>query len=286
MGASWAPTRRGCDLLGLTEAELVSRPYAELLHPDDREATERELAEVLAHGQTPAPFRVRIVRSDGQMRWVETQSTVDDVSGLIYSVVHDVTDREETFMDRLAGAFRDAPLGMALVAPGGAFLRVNSTLCRMLGRTEPELLAESLADVVEDERVAQALRDGESSVQIETPMRHRAGRPVVALVSATLVRDIRGEPQYYVCQVLDMTERYEAQADLAANEAKLAEAQQIARMGSWEWEIASDRVTWSDELYRIYGVTAEPTSRGPTGPISTRSTPTTAPASGASSRRP
>jgi PAS domain S-box-containing protein len=254
----------GLDLLGMTEAELVSRPYVELVHPDDREAVGRELAEVLAHGRTPTPFRVRVVRSDGHMRWVETQSTVDDVSGLIYSVVHDVTDREETFMDRLAGAFRDAPLGMALVAPGGAFLRVNSTLCRMLGHTEPELLAESLPDLVEDERVGQALRDGESSVQTETPMRHRAGRPVVALVSATLVRDIRGEPQYYVCQVLDMTERYEAQADLAANEAKLAEAQQIARMGSWEWEIASDRVTWSDELYRIYGVTAadEPGSYG------------------------
>jgi two-component system cell cycle sensor histidine kinase/response regulator CckA len=254
----------GLDLLGLTEAQLLALPHSELVHPEDREATERELAEVVAHGRTPTPFRVRVVRSDGETRWVETQSTLDDVSGLIYSVVHDVTDREETFMDRLAGAFRDAPLGMALVAPGGAFLRVNSTLCRMLGRTEPELLAESLADLVEDERVGQALRDSESSVQIETPMRHREGRPVVALVSATLVRDIRGEPQYYVCQVLDMTERYEAQADLAANEAKLAEAQQIARMGSWEWEIASDRVTWSDELYRIYGVTAadEPGSYG------------------------
>ena len=263
-GSLLGANRAGLDLLGMTEAELVSRPYPELLHPDDREAAGRELAEVLAHGRTPTPFRVRVVRSDGQMRWVETQSTVDDVSGLIYSVVHDVTDREETFMDRLAGAFRDAPLGMALVAPGGAFLRVNSTLCRMLGLTEPELLAESLGDVVEDERVALALRDSEPSVQIETPMRHREGRPVVGLVSATLVRDIRGEPQYYVCQVLDMTERYEAQADLAANEAKLAEAQQIARMGSWEWEIASDRVTWSDELYRIYGVTAadEPGSYG------------------------
>ena len=62
-----------------------------------------------------------------------------------------------------------------------------------------------------------------------------------------------------------MTERYEAQADLAANEAKLAEAQQIARMGSWEWEIASDRVTWSDELYRIYGVTRRRASTGSYG---------------------
>ena len=244
----------GLELLGVSEAELVSRPYTELLHPDDRDATERELAHVLANGGTTQPFRVRIVRPDGEVRSVETQSTVDAGSGLIYSVVHDVTDREETFMDRLAGAFRDAPLGMALVAPGGAFLRVNSTLCRLVGHTEQEVLAEALPDLVEDERVGEALRDGAASLQIETPMRHREGRPVVALVSATLVRDIRGEPQYYVCQVLDMTERYEAQADLAANEAKLAEAQQIARMGSWEWEIASDRVTWSDELYRIYGV--------------------------------
>jgi PAS domain S-box-containing protein len=256
-GRLLSANRAGLDLLGLTEAELASRPYSELVHPDDLEATERQVADILAGGRTPTPFRVRILRSDGQMRWVETQSSLDPVSGLIYSVVHDVTDREETFMDRLAGAFRDAPLGMALVAPGGAFLRVNSTLCRMLGRTEPELLAESLPDVVEDESVGRALRDGQASVQIETPMRHREGHPVVGLVSATLVRDIRGEPQYYVCQVLDMTERYEAQADLAANEAKLAEAQQIARMGSWEWEIESDRVTWSDQLYRIYGVTAE-----------------------------
>jgi len=152
--------KAGLDLVGMTEAELLSRPYSELLHPDDREATEREVADVLAHGGTPSPFRVRVMRSDGEMRWVEVQSTVDGVSGLIYSVVHDVTDREETFMDRLAGAFRDAPLGMALVAPAGAFLRVNSTLCRLLGRTEQELLAEALPDLVEDERVGQALRDG------------------------------------------------------------------------------------------------------------------------------
>src|SRR5947207_15355387 len=179
--------RAGLELLGVTEAELLSRPYNHLVHRDDREATERELAHVLAHGGTTQPFRLRMVRPDGVTRWVEAQATVDSASGLLYSVVHDITDREEVFMDRLAGAFRDAPLGMALVAPGGAFLRVNSTLCRLLGRTEPELLAESLADVVEDERVGQALRDGENSVQIETPMRHREGRPAVGLVSATLV---------------------------------------------------------------------------------------------------
>ena len=85
--------------------------------------------------------------------------------------------------------------------------------------------------MVDDVRVAEALRDAAPSLQTEAPMRHRDGHLVIALVSLTLVRDSRAEPEYYVCQVLDMTERYQAQADLAANEAKLAEAQQIARIG-------------------------------------------------------
>ena len=73
----------GLDLLGMTEAELVSRPYADLLHPEDREATDRELADVLAHGRTPAPFRVRVVRPHGHTRWVEAPATVDATSRLI-----------------------------------------------------------------------------------------------------------------------------------------------------------------------------------------------------------
>jgi PAS domain S-box-containing protein len=36
--------------------------------------------------------------------------------------------------------------------------------------------------------------------------------------------------------------------------ALLREAQEVAHIGSWEWDIAADRVTWSDELYRIYGL--------------------------------
>jgi PAS domain S-box-containing protein len=40
---------------------------------------------------------------------------------------------------------------------------------------------------------------------------------------------------------------------LQQSERQLAEAQQVARMGSWEWLIPEDRVTWSDEMYRIHG---------------------------------
>jgi PAS domain S-box-containing protein len=45
-----------------------------------------------------------------------------------------------------------------------------------------------------------------------------------------------------------------AERALARREAQLAEAQHLAQLGSWERDIASGRLTWSDELYRIYGL--------------------------------
>ena len=52
----------------------------------------------------------------------------------------------------------------------------------------------------------------------------------------------------------DVTESRRAEADLRASEARLAEAQRIAGLGVWEWDIRRDRVVWSDELFRIFGV--------------------------------
>jgi PAS domain S-box-containing protein len=51
-----------------------------------------------------------------------------------------------------------------------------------------------------------------------------------------------------------LAERSEAQRQLAAAHASLAEAQEVAHMGSWEWDIGANRVSWSDELYRLWGL--------------------------------
>lgn len=42
--------------------------------------------------------------------------------------------------------------------------------------------------------------------------------------------------------------------ELRERERRLAEAQRLARTGSWDWDIAADRASWSDELYRILGL--------------------------------
>lgn len=58
----------------------------------------------------------------------------------------------------------------------------------------------------------------------------------------------------YLAVFEDVTDSRAAAADLRASELRLAEAQKIAHVGVWEWDIRHDRVFWSDELYRIYGV--------------------------------
>lgn len=59
--------------------------------------------------------------------------------------------------------------------------------------------------------------------------------------------------------LMDVTERKRAEEALRRSEANLAKAQEIAHVGSWEWEIEPNRVSCSDETYRILGL--EPQSR-------------------------
>ena len=54
----------------------------------------------------------------------------------------------------------------------------------------------------------------------------------------------------------EITDRDRAAVALERSEARLLEAQHVARIGSWEWNIGSDEVWWSAELFRIYGLDA------------------------------
>ena len=51
----------------------------------------------------------------------------------------------------------------------------------------------------------------------------------------------------------DATERKRAEEALRKSEAGLAEAQRVAGLGSWEWDVGTDEVRWSDEVFRLFG---------------------------------
>jgi len=63
-----------------------------------------------------------------------------------------------------------------------------------------------------------------------------------------------GELQAVIVSMRDITEMRKSHELIVKNENQLREAQQIARVGSWEWDIITNEITWSDELYRIFGL--------------------------------
>lgn len=65
--------------------------------------------------------------------------------------------------------------------------------------------------------------------------------------------DGQGKRQRIRGIVADITARKHSEQALRRKDAELAEAQRLAKVGSWRWDVASDTVTWSEELYRISG---------------------------------
>ena len=78
--------------LGFTTAELMSRPYVEFVHPDDRHATTAE-AGSLAGGASTVSFENRYLCKDGTYRWLSWKSTPVPGEGLVYAVARDVTEQ-------------------------------------------------------------------------------------------------------------------------------------------------------------------------------------------------
>jgi PAS domain S-box-containing protein len=92
-------------ILGYDEAELLSRPYIELIHPDDRAAT-REEARKVSGGQELMYFENRFIHKDGTLRWLLWTAAPFPEQQIIYAAGRDITERKEA-EETLAGYARD-----------------------------------------------------------------------------------------------------------------------------------------------------------------------------------
>ena len=88
----------------------------------------------------------------------------------------------------------------------------------------------------------------------------KVGDEVIAILE--LFTETTNEPNHLLLdslavmgvQVGRMVERLSNLELLKTSERKLLEAQRVARMGSWEWDIVSDQITWSKTMFEIYGI--------------------------------
>src|SRR4051794_4982688 len=168
----------------------------------------------------------------------------------------DLTDETRAVLDALPLA---VTAGRA-VRDQSAYLQdieivfVNAEAERATGVPRAQQLGVRLGDTIEGFRESELyqvmlhlIQTGEP-VTYETPWwRGKRG------TGTFLARGVRyGDG--YLAVLQDVTESRAAEAELRSSELRLSEAQRIAHVGVWDWDIRRDRVMWSDELYRIYGV--------------------------------
>jgi diguanylate cyclase (GGDEF)-like protein/PAS domain S-box-containing protein len=126
-----------------------------------------------------------------------------------------LVESEEHFRN----AFDYAAIGMALVSPEGNWLRVNRSLCEIVGYAEAELLASDFQAITHREDLGNDLAEiyrmisGEIlTCQLEKRYIHKLGHYVWASTNVSLVRDAPGQPLHFIFQIQDITERKRAEA--------------------------------------------------------------------------
>lgn len=151
-------------------------------------------------------------------------------------------------------------LGVAVAVLLGAGVAVVSLSQRLGGLvTEPVLRLSQAVEKLSKERDYSLRVEGEGGDEIGLLI--QAFNDMLAQIQ---VRDAelaksRDELEKRVVErtsalQVEVAERKAAEAQLQEKDARLTEAQEIARMGSWEWSPASHRVVWSDEVFRLSGL--------------------------------
>lgn len=151
--------------------------------------------------------------------------------------------------------FDSAKDGILQLSAGGDVVALNASFARMHGYTVDEMLKMNLKDldIPESAQLAparfQRMLAGEP-LMFEVGHYCKNGQTVPLEVSANTVT-ISGE-KYILGFHRDITERKRADEKLKKSERRLLESQQVAKIGSWSWDVVSNTLDWSDETFRRF----------------------------------
>jgi PAS domain S-box-containing protein len=170
-----------------------------------------------------------------------------------------------------------APVGYCTVSETGLILEANLTATALLGVTRRALIKQPLTRFIlkEDQNIfykhhKKIIETGELQ-SCEVRMVKNDNMPFWAHLESTVAQDGSGEITDHhgaydrrktsrpVVRIMlnDISERKRVESELRESETKLKKAQHYALLGSWTWNIKTNHLDWSDEMFHVFGLERE-----------------------------
>ena len=237
LNAAWMQT------LGWSEEELCSRPWVQFVHPDDREATDRE-TDRLARGEA-VDFVNRCATKHGGWRWFDWKAKAVLEEGLFYASARDVTQQKAAELALEASELQTRQIlesahdAFVAIDSDGVITEWNSKAEVSFGWTRGEAVGRALATTIlpEDQRdthrkgLERFLATGEQKVlgkRIELTALHRDGREFPVELTISPLKTKSGYS--FNAFLRDITERNRAQQELALARDQALEASRLKSM--------------------------------------------------------
>ncbi|HEY1719621.1 MAG TPA: PAS domain-containing protein [Magnetospirillaceae bacterium] len=274
-------------LFGLAPGRTSFEYFLSAIHPDDRPGM-MEDHKLLARGEALPPREYRVIHPDGQVRWlyrhVELLRDATGAPARHISTFVDITDRKQieaalrtgeaallSSREHLARAQAIAHIGSAEIdlAGGIGADRWSDELYRILG-IEPGSIPSSFDNFIpfvhpDDREKMLTIRAATEAGKAPEPCEYRIIRPDGEIRwlyrQSDKLYDARGQAIKAVVSLQDITERRRFDFELAQRETELqrsrehlAQAQRVGMVGSAEFDLVGGKHTWSDELFRLFGL--------------------------------
>jgi diguanylate cyclase (GGDEF)-like protein/PAS domain S-box-containing protein len=156
--------------------------------------------------------------------------------------------------EQYRAVFDQAAVGIAITTPRGRFLKANQCYCDMTGYQDEDLLHLRIHDLTHPDDVdvdaklnAQLAAGRFASYTIEKRFYRKDGRLMWGGLAISIKRNAEGEPQYLVVIMEDITRRREIEQKLVDAQVRLQMTVEIARLGFWERDVATNETYFSPE---------------------------------------
>jgi len=252
-------------------ADLIGKKFFDFLIPDDRETVRARLDAVKPEKPTETHVE-RCPMPDGSMAWLEwtNRAFFDETGRITYfqATGTDITKRklmEEALKEseeKYRNFFITSCDAVFITTHDGRWIDCNDSAVKLFGYDSIEELSgvpvPQLYVDAEERRTLLALLQRHGFVK-EHPvkLKRKNGAFFDALVTISCLPNADGAARECTGTIRDITDRRQAEEALRKSEQLLNAAQRQARIGGWEWDVATQTMTWTDERYRILDLAPE-----------------------------